>query len=514
MKALSEWRVEDEQFWEKLGQKVAWKNLAISVPCLLSAFAIWQMWSVFIVQMQNLGFPFSKIQLYALPAIAGLSGATLRITNSFVVSIAGGRNTVALSTMLMIIPTGVAGIFLNDRSTPYGVFLTLALLSGIGGGNFASSMSNITLFFPKRLQGTALGINAGLGNLGVSVVQFVSPLLMGIGLFGGLGGSPLTLTVAQGGKEVGSPVWLQNGAMFWVPFLALLVLAAWWKMDNLPSMREKSTTQAIGEIIWLNFIGLATSGIGVILLIGVNLTIWLVLPITIGLTLLVARYLSGSEVQHSLSRQYRIFSDKHTWVMTILYLMTFGSFIGYSAVFPKLIQDVFANLPDGSPNPNAPNPFHYAFLGPLVGSLIRPLGGWISDRWGGARVTHWDTLLLIGAAIGLAIVVKGARLSPHPEEFFLPFLLIFLLLFIGTGIGNGSTFRMIPNIFPPDRAGSVLGWTSAVAAYGSFIIPRIFGSQIEVGHPEVALYGFTAFYFICFLLNWFYYVGPTASVKP
>lgn len=198
--------------------------------------------------------------------------------------------------------------------------------------------------------------------------------------------------------------------------------------------------------------------------------------------------------------------------MTVLYIMTFGSFIGFSAAFPLLIKIVFGSLPDGSINPAAPNPFTYAWLGPLVGSLIRPVGGWLSDKFGGARVTHWDTIFMIACALGVAWFIVQAREASDPTQYFTPFLLCFLLLFITTGIGNGSTFRMIPFIFNPQQAGPVLGWTSAIGAYGAFIIPKVFGEQVKAGTPEYALFGFTAFYVICLVLNWWYYARKGAEV--
>jgi len=507
-RTLPRWDPEDSAFWKKEGARHARRNLWISIPCLLCAFAVWLFWSIITVQMQNLGYPFAKEELYTLSAIAGLAGATLRIPNSFFIALSGGRNVVAATTALLVLPALGTGLALRDTGTSYVTFACLAALSGLGGGAFASSMSNISFFFPKRVQGTSLGLNAGLGNLGVSVMQVLLPLVMTVGLFGAAAGAGRALPDALGGGTV----FIQNCGFVWVPVLALLAALAWFGMNNLPQHDVGAPPAAIAKMLQLVALGFVAAAAGLSLLLGLGWSMWLVLPVTIVLTLALMRYLTPRGVRSNLDRQFVIFREKHNWVMTWLYTMTFGSFIGYSAAFPKLIQDVFGTLPDGTVNPNAPNPLAYAWLGPLVGSLIRPVGGWLSDKLGGARVTQWDTVIMIGAALGVAFFVKKAGASATPEEYFLPFLLLFLLLFVTTGIGNGSTFRMIPVIFKPEQAGPVLGWTSAVAAYGAFIIPQVFGSQIKSGTPEFALYGFAVYYVSCLALNWWFYARKKAEI--
>ncbi len=524
---VQHWDIENTQFWESEGKKTAVRNLWISIPALLQSFSVWIMWGMIIVQMKKLGFNLGlphqtpedlKIYnelLWTLPAIAGLSGATLRIPNSFLIAIGGGRNVVFFSTLLLFIPASGAGLALQNINTPYFIFAGLAVLSGFGGGNFASSMSNISFFFPKRMQGTALGLNAGLGNLGVSVMQFLIPVVIAAGFFGGLAGGGLPLVEADGAKAVGTLVYLQNAGWVWLPFLTLSTIAAFLGMNNL-----KSATPELGnvpaeffKITLLVTFGLIAAGMGAYLLTYLKLNMWIVLPVTILLALFLMRFLSPKQIQGNLDRQFSIFKNKHNWIMTILYVMTFGSFIGYSASFPKLIQDVFGYLPGGAVNPNAPNPMAWAFLGPLVGAMIRPIGGWFADKIkSGSKVTAWSTLVQVLAALGVAYFIVKAKSVGTPEIYWWPFFTLFMILFVATGVGNGSTFRSIPYIFPKEQAGPVLGWTSAVAAYGAFIIPIVFGQQIKAGHAEYALYGFTIYYVVCLFLNWYFYDRKNSGI--
>ncbi len=451
---LVDWRPEDPAFWQGSGQKIANRNLMISIPALLLAFAIWMMFSAVTVSLPKIGFKFSTDQLFWLAALPGLSGATLRIFYSFMVPIFGGRRWTAISTASLMVPAAWLGIAVQDPSTPFWHFIAIAILCGFGGGNFASSMSNISFFFPKARQGYALGMNAGLGNLGVSATQFVIPLVITMGLFGAIAGKPQAM--ADGGT-----LYLQNAGFIWLPFLLLCTVAAWFGMNDLAASRSSFTEQAV------------------------------------------------------------IFRRKHNWLMCLLYTGTFGSFIGYSAGFPLLIKTQFPEV----------NALTYAFLGPLVGAIARPIGGWLSDKTGGASLTFWMFGLMIAAVGGVLYFLPSGASGGN----FSGFLALFMVLFVLTGIGNAATFRMIPVIFrtlqeralgananTEDKAASlrragiesaaVIGFSSAVAAYGGFFVPKSYGSSISLtGGPEAALYGFAAFYVGCMLVTWWWYFRKGAE---
>ncbi|MCP4123592.1 MAG: NarK/NasA family nitrate transporter [Bacteroidetes bacterium] len=532
---LPDWNVEDEAFWNSKGKKIANRNLWASIPALLLAFSVWIMWGVLVKYMKEFGFTFGMTEglilgseeyiaklkeinslYYTLPAIAGLAGATFRLPNSFLISLGGGRNVIFVTTGLLLIPAIGTGMALSDINTPYMFFAVMALLSGFGGGNFASSMSNISFFFPKKMQGYALGMNAGLGNLGVGVMQKVIPMVVSISLFGGTAGA---IATAKGAPFEG----LQNAAWVWVPLIALATLGAFFGMNNVstgtPSL--PNTAKGVGKTLYMVFLGLVSASIGAFMLIGIpwgnwgmkNSAMWIVLPVVVIITVILMKTATPGEIKTNLKKQFSILGDKHNWIMTIIYTMTFGSFIGYSMVFPKLAQDIFVYSNPSDPswaNPNAPNIMLWAFLGPVIGALIRPLGGMLSDKVNsGSKITMWSTFFQILAALAVAYFVVQAKGSPEsPEQYWWPFFACFMILFLTTGIGNGSTFRSIPFIFSKEKAGPVLGWTSAIAAYGAFIIPKVFGQQVKAGHAEYALYGFAIYYLVCLLLNWWYYLGP------
>ncbi|KVW96028.1 MFS transporter [Thiobacillus denitrificans] len=530
---IKEWNPEDPTFWETTGKKIAYRNLWISVPSLLNGFAIWLMWGIITVQMLNLGFPFTKDEMFTLTAISGLAGATLRIPASFFIRIAGGRNTIFLTTALLMIPAIGTGIALQDKETPLWVFQLLALLSGIGGGNFACSMSNISTFFPKRLQGTALGINAGLGNFGVTTMQILIPLVMTAGIFGAAAGGSMELIKDSGwilGKIVaGTPTYIQNAGYVWLLLLVPLAFLGYFGMNNLLTVTPNigSTLMAFAKVLWLYGLAFVTAAVGLYLYLpaptGLGLlNMWLALPLIMVVTLMVMKLAAFGEMKGNIAKQFEIFSNKHTWSMTALYLVTFGSFIGFSMALPLSITVIFGDthsldaatgLWTHVKNPNAPSALQYAWIGPFVGALIRPVGGWISDKVGGSIVTQIISAIMVAASAYAGWIMMQAYQSATPEVYFAQFIITFVVLFAATGIGNGSTFRTVGVVFDRVQAGPVLGWTSAVAAYGAFIAPVVIGEQIKAGTPQNAMYGFAIFYALCLVLNWWFYLRKNAYIK-
>ena len=530
---IADWRPEDADFWERVGKKVAYRNLVLSVPALLCGFAVWGMWGIITVQMLNLGYPFTQAELFTLTAIAGIAGATMRIPASFLIRVAGGRNTIFLTTAMLLAPAIGTGIVLQHKDWPLWSFQLMALWSGVGGGNFASSMSNISTFFPKRLQGTALGINAGIGNFGVTSMQIVIPLMMTMGIFGALGGEPMTLLKDSGwifGKiPAGTPTWIQNAGFAWVLSLVPLSILCWLGMNNLKPVSPDTghPIAAFAKITWLYTLAFIPSILGLYLYLpkptglGV-ISMWVAIPLDVVAALLVMRLAAFGPMKEGVAKQFAIFRNKHTWSMTLLYIVTFGSFIGFSMALPlsmkvifgvSHVRDAAGVLQHTANNPNAPAVLAYAWIGPFVGALIRPVGGWISDKVGGSIVTQVISVVMVVASVAVGHVMLEAYQSPAPEQYFLVFMLLFVLLFAASGIGNGSTFRTIGVIFDRTQAGPVLGWTSAIAAYGAFIAPIVIGAQISAGTPQYAMYGFAIFYGLCLILTWWFYLPRDPYVK-
>ncbi len=511
---LTNWN--PDQNWGSKERKISWRNLFISIPALTAAFVVWSMWGVLTVLMQSAGFPFTNDQLFLLMSVSGFTGATLRIPSTFMVKLAGGRNTIFITTVFILIPLVGIGIGLQSLETPFSYFVVMALLTGIGGGNFASSMANIGPFFPRSNQGMALGLNAGVGNLGVTLAQLLIPIAVTVGVVG----EPHVLKMASGSLlgvlQKGSDVWLQNGSYIWVVLLIPLIIAIYFGMNNLIASNIFKSAVIILPML---FIGFVTSALGLFMMKS-GLTQWVVMPLIIIITVLALKYIPG-DVGKNVTHQYQIFKNKHTWIIGILYIMTFGSFIGFSAVFPLAINIIFGHshiLSDAGvltsiPNPKAPNTLSYAWLGPFIGAIARPVGGIIADKLGGSRVTAICSSFMLVSAVILAHYMKLAYHSATPEIYFPVFLAIFLVLFLMTGLGNGSTFRSAAVIFNKEQSGAVTGWISALAAYGSFFIPQIISNEIRNGTPEVALYGFAIFYGICVLICFWCYLRPGSELK-
>jgi MFS transporter, NNP family, nitrate/nitrite transporter len=485
------------------------------------------------VQMLNLGFPFTQAELFTLTAIAGISGATMRIPASFLIRLAGGRYTIFLTTAMLLAPALGTGIVLQHKDWPLWAFQLMALWSGVGGGNFASSMSNISTFFPKRLQGTALGLNAGLGNFGVTTMQIVIPLVMTVGLLGSFGGESMVLVKDSGwifGKIVaGTPTWIQNAGFAWVLSLVPLSILCWFGMNNLKTVSPNTGNAlvAFAKITYLYTLAFVPAIFMLYLYLpkptGLGLlSMWVAIPLDVILALLVMKFAAFGEMKEGVKKQFAIFSNKHTWSLTALYIVTFGSFIGFSMALPLAITVIFGyqHVPgaDGVlqhtlKNPNAPSALTYAWMGPFIGAAVRPLGGWISDKLGGSIVTQVISVVMAVASVWVGYVMMQAYGSATPEQYFPMFLGLFMVLFFASGIGNGSTFRTIGVIFDRTQAGPVLGWTSAIAAYGAFIAPVVIGAQIKAGTPQLAMYGFAVFYAVCLVLNWWFYLRGNAYVK-
>jgi NNP family nitrate/nitrite transporter-like MFS transporter len=440
---IDRWEPEDTQFWENGGRAVARRNLIWSIVAENIGFSIWLIWSVTATRLPKAGFHFTTEQLFQLVAIPGLIGSLMRFPYAFAVPKFGGRNWTMVSAALLFLPTIALAMLVSRPETPYWLMLLAAGSAGLGGGNFASSMANISFFYPDREKGFALGLNAAGGNIGVSTVQLLVPIVIGWSW------------VSFGAIEPKAGLVLSNAGLMWLPFIAIAVFGAYRYMDNLTSAKSTFRQQLV------------------------------------------------------------IAGHKHTWIMSWLYIGTFGSFIGYSAAFPLLLKTQF---PEVTAN--------LAFLGPLVGSLARPLGGKLADKLGGTKVTMWTFLAMCAATTGVIHFVDAHQ--------FGGFLAMFLALFITTGVGNGSTYRMIPVIFrnqkleaveglgPEAREGAlkaarieaaaVLGFVAAIGACGGYLIPRAFAQSIKTtGSAHGALVAFLCFYSTCIGLTWAFYARRKPS---
>ncbi|MBE4581274.1 nitrate/nitrite transporter [Vibrio navarrensis] len=435
--SIKQWFPEDRQFWLSQGQYIAKRNLWISIPCLLLSFCVWMIFSAVAVNLPKVGFSFTTEQLFLLTALPSVSGAIGRIPYSFTISIFGGRRWTAFSTLVLVVPMVWLGIAISNPHTSYSTFVMIALLCGLGGANFASSMANISFFYPKEMQGSALGLNGGLGNLGVSVMQLVVPIAISVQWF----------------NSQSEGLQLQNAAWVWVPFIVLLSVISWFGMNDIESAKA------------------------------------------------------------SFKEQVKVLRQGHLWLMSLLYLSAFGSFIGFSAGFAMLSQTQFPDV----------DVLKFAFIGPLIGALMRPVGGAWSDKFGGIKVTFLNFVLM---AL-LTILIFFTTPSESTSGSFVLFLIIFMGLFACAGIGSGSTFQMIAVLFrrivtqQAKMAGldeeviarksgtdtaAALGFISAIGAFGGFFIPQAFGLSLSItGSASSALILFLFFYVVCSIITWFVY---------
>lgn len=427
---IDQWEPENTAFWQSTGRTIANRNLWISIFCLFVSFSIWVMWSALTVNLNNIGFHLSKEQLFNLVAIPGIVGATLRILNSFVVPIFGGRNWMVISTLLLLIPAFGVGYVVQDPTTSYGTLILFAALCGIGGGNFSSSMANVSFFFPKSEQGTALGLNAGFGNLGVSVLQLLAPFVIGFSIFGGASQSIIENSVQK-------MIWIQNISYIWI------------------------------------------------------------IPIFIGATLAFFFANNLNTISIPIKQQLHIFKRLYMYDFSWLYLASFGSFIGYSMAFPLLIKTNFTN---------ETHLLLLACVGPLLGSLVRPFGGWLADHLkNGAVVTLWAFILMILGVVGVLCFLQP---STH---YFVGFFLSFMLLFLTCGIANGTIFRMIGVTFPTNEKSTAVGFIAAIAAYGAFLSPKVFEFSLKwTGSVQLAFYGAILYYLISLGVTWYFHARKNA----
>lgn len=431
---LKVWEPENPEFWKKTGSRIAWGTLTLTTVSLILSFATWFVMSVLVVRLPAVGFKFDTMQLFWLAAMPGLAGGTLRVIHTFLIPIFGSRLVVGVATLLKLIPCVGLGFAMLNPETPFWMFMLLALTAGMGGGDFSSYMPSTSLFFPKRLQGAALGIQAGIGNFGVSLAQFVTPWIIGFALFGTIAGGSQVFKKG----EVIKDIWLQNAVFWYVPLLIVLGILC---------------------LIWLKSV----------------------------------------PVKASFREQLDIFKNKHTWFCTITYVMTFGSFSGFSAAFPLMIKTIYGVFPD------APDPLKYAFLGPLIGSSTRVIFGFVADKIGGAILTHIAGLAMIALC---TVMVFMGLLTPGSIDSFPMFVWCMLGIFFFSGIGNASTFRQYPIIFShsPRQGAQVLGWTGAVAAYGPFVFATLVGSSItRTGSAVPFFFGAAVFYLLATAVNWWFY---------
>jgi len=517
---LEKWEPENDDFWNQTGSKTAWKTLIITTLTLILSFASWFMMSVIVVKLPGLGFTFDKDQLFWLAAMPGLSAGFLRIIHTFVLPIFGTRHVVAFSTFIKLLPVVGIGLAVMDNTTPFWVFMILAFTTGFGGGDFSSYMPSTNIFFPKRLKGTALGIQAGIGNFGVSLAQFVTPVVLSIALYG----APSTFTSIDGkeAKAIVKRTTVEQQATIFATIepkkqAAMLSNVLPKVMDSVKATIDSEDNVAIfkalplkarGKIVAManpklaeKFLNQLEAGNKAV----VNQEIYIqsaafwYIPFLLILTVISWYYLRSIPMKASIKEQMDIFSNKHTWYCTITYVMTFGTFAGMAAAFPLLIKVLYGDFPD------APDPLAYAFYGPLIGSASRIIFGFVADKVGGAILTTLTGLGILGCAV---LLVTQGLVAPTSMEQFPMFVGVVLVMFFFTGVGNAGTFRQYPIIFAENQrqAAGVIGWTAAIAAFGPFIFSKLIGANLSSnGTVNQFFIGLIVFCILATVINWWFY---------
>src|SRR3990167_5423801 len=517
MSWLKRWEPEDQQFWNQEGSSRAWMTLSVTTFSLVASFATWFVVSAWVVRLPNIGFKFDTMQLFWLAAMPGLSGGAMRTVHAFLIPIFGTRTVVTIATFIKIIPMVWLGFAVQDPTTPYLHFLIISFLCGFGGGDFSSYMPSSSLFFPKRLQGTAMGLQAGIGNLGVSVTQFVTPWIIGFAVIGAAG-PPQLFTKATPVFDV--KITKEAGVIKDVVVEGKLAEALTVIKNEAGAVQdviiaETEETKGMKTEVKKNEAGVVTD-LTVKKIIKKDMWVqngafWYV-PWLFVAGIICWVYLRSVPMKRvSVASMLKNMTDnKHGWFMTWTYIMTFGSFAGFSASFPLMIKTIYGNIP-GMDMALAPDPLKYAYLGPLIGSVIRFAGGPLSDKWGGRIFTQFSGAGLIAGCLAL---IFGGYLTPTSLDQFPMFVWIMLWIFLMAGIGSFATFRQYPIIFAfsPRMGAQSLGWTGAWAAYGPFIFSSLIGGSISKYGSAIPFFsGLIAYCVIGSILNWWYYTKPGAE---
>ncbi len=518
MARLPRWEPEDPQFWKETGSAVAWRTCALTTFSLIFSFATWFVMSAVVVRMPAIGFKFTTMEYFWLAAIPGFASGILRLIHSNFIPVLGTRPVVSISTIIKVIPMIWLGVAIQDTNTSWSTFMIIGFLTGMGGGDFSSFMPSTSIFFPKRLQGLAMGIQAGLGNFGVSIVQFVAPWIIGFAALGAMVGGPQTFTKIDVLKDIAvtkNAVGVVTDVVAKRPDLAAATeIARDGDVIRNVVIKETDTTKNMKVELKKNEAGLITD-VAVKKVITKKiylqnaLFVWV--PFLVVAFILCALFLRSVTVPaRGFKGQFEILSSlnrarTHTWNCTITYITSFGSFSGYAAAFPMMIKTIYGGF-DGAPDPLA-----YAYLGPLIGGLVRALTGPVFDKWGGSKGMHWTTL---GQIAGCLALVLGGFLTPTGLGQFQGFVWIMLFIFLMTGTNNAATFRQYPIVFAysPAKGAQMLGWTGAWAAFGPFIWTSFIGGAItKYGSAIPFFVGVSVFYAYSWFINYYYYTRKGAE---